>query len=332
MKRLHIQSGDAMLTQLCKVLNITQPVVQAGMGGATNPDLVAAVSNAGGLGILACSWSSADDVRRSLHQIRALTDRPFGVNFVLHLTDDAIFQICLDDRVPVFSFFRGDPGPATARAHAVGAKVLHQVTTLAEAEQACTANVDVLVAQGCEAGGHMGPMPLWTLLPEVVRIAGHRPVLAAGGIVDGQGLAAALAFGAAGVLMGTRFLASRESPATADHKQAIVNAAMGDTIPTLIWDILWGEVWTGGIRTQSLRNAMTDRWDGKENDLRAGIDAAQAKFAAAEARRDMTLIPLLAGVGAARIHDIRPAADIVRSVVHEAEQILRALGQSPTHG
>ena len=202
------------------------------------------------------------------------------------------------------------------------AKVLHQITTVAEAEQACAANVDVLVAQGCEAGGHMGPMPLWTLLPEVMRVAGHRPVLAAGGIVDGRGLAAALAFGAAGVLMGTRFLATPESPATSDHKLAIVNAGMGDIIPTLIWDILWGEVWPGGIRTQSLRNAMTDRWDGREHDLRAALDAVRAEFAAAEARQDINLIPLLAGVGAARIRDILPAADIVRNVVRDAEEII----------
>jgi len=311
-----------MHTAVCDALRISHPVVQAGMGGVTNPALVAAVSNAGGLGILACSWSSADVVRQSLRQIRALTDRPFGVNFVLHMTDDAVFQYCLDEQVPVFSFFRGDPASATARAHASGAKVLHQITTVAEAEQACAANVDVMVAQGCEAGGHMGPMPLWTLLPEVVRVAGHRPVLAAGGIVDGQGLAAALAFGAAGVLMGTRFLATPESLATAAHKQAIVNAETGDTIPTLVWDILWGEVWPGDIRTRSLRNGMTDRWDGREHDLRAGLDAVRAEFAAAEVLQDISLIPLLAGVGAARIRDILPAADIVRNVVRDAEEIL----------
>ena len=311
-----------MHTAVCDVLDISHPVVLAGMGSWTNAELVAAVSNAGGLGILGCAWSNVDDVRQSLRQIRALTDRPFGVNFVLHLTDDAVFQACLDDRVPVFSFFRGDPAPATARAHACGAKVLHQVTTVAEAEQACAAGVDVLVAQGCEAGGHMGPMPLWTLLPEVVRLAGHRPVLAAGGIIDGQGLAAALAFGAAGVLMGTRFIATPESPGTALHKQAIVNAALGDTVPTLVWDILWGEVWPGGIRTQSIRNAMTDRWDGKEAELRESIDAVRAEFAAAGVRQDISLLPLLAGVGAARIRDILPAAEIVRNVVSEAEAIL----------
>jgi nitronate monooxygenase len=314
--------GKPMHTRLCDVLNITHPVVQAGMGGATNPDLVAAVSNAGGLGILGCGWSSADEVRRSLRQIRTLTDRPFGVNFVLQMLDETTFQICLDEQVPVFSFFRGEPASATARAKATGAKVIHQVTTLAEAVEAAQAGVDVLVAQGVEAGGHSGRLPLWTLLPEVVAIAGHRPVLAAGGIVDGQGLAAALAFGAAGVLMGTRFLATPEASTLPAHKLAIVNAGIGDTLPTLVWDILWGEDWPGGIRTQGFRNALTDRWDGREDELWADIDAARAEFAAAEARQDITLLPFLAGVGAARIRAILPAADIVRTVVREADEIL----------
>ena len=238
------------------------------------------------------------------------------------MLDETIFQICLDEKVPVFSFFRGEPGPATARAQAIGAKVIHQVTTQAEAEEAVQVGVDVLVAQGVEAGGHSGRMPLWTLLPEVVAGAGNRPVLAAGGIVDGQGLAAAMAFGADGVLMGTRFLATPEASIPEAHKQAILNARMGDTLPTLVWDILWGEDWPGGIRTQAFRNPLTDRWDGREDELWADIDAARAEFAAAEARQDMTLIPFLTGVGAARIHDIKPAADIVASVVREAEEIL----------
>ena len=311
-----------MHTALCDVLNITHPVVQAGMGGSTNPELVAAVSNAGGLGILGVTWSTTADTVAALARIRELTDRPFGVNFVLHLTEDATFRACLDARVPVFSFFRGDPAPFTARAQATGARVLHQVITVPEAEQALAAGVDVLVAQGCEAGGHMGPMPLWTLLPEVVAVAGPVPVLAAGGIVDGQGLAAALGYGASGVLMGTRFIATPEAPSLAAHKQAIVAAGLGETVATMVWDILWDEVWPGGIRVRSLHNAMVDRWHGNEAELQTRIDAVRAEFIAAKAAGDITRIPLLAGVGAARIHDIRPAADIVRSVVSEAEAIL----------
>lgn len=314
-----------MHTAVCDVLKITQPVVLAGMGGATSPELVAAVSQAGGLGILACTWISADEARHALRRIRALTDRPFGVNFVLHLTDDAVFQTCLDEQVPVFSFFRGDPAPAIDRAHAVGAKTLHQITTVDEAEQACAAGVDVVIAQGCEAGGHMGPHPLWTLLPEVVRVAGARPTLAAGGIVDGPGLAAALGFGAAGVLMGTRFLATPECPVMADHKQAILNARMGDTLATPLWDILRGEVWPGNIRLQSLRNRLTDRWHGHETALLAQLDAVRAQLAEAEASCDINLLPFLAGVGAARIRDILPAAQIVRDVVRDAERILERL-------
>ena len=315
-----------MHTPLCDVLKIVHPVVLAGMGGGTNPELVAAVSEAGGLGILACTWSNVETVRQSLREIRARTDRPFGVNFVLHLTDDAVLDACLAESVPVFSFFRGDPAPAVARAHQAGAVVLHQVTSVAEAEQACAAGVDVLVAQGCEAGGHMGPLPLWTLLPEVVRIAGARPTLAAGGIVDGQGLAAALSFGASGVLMGTRFLATPESPVWPEHKQALLDAGIGDTVATLVWDLLWGEVWPGGIRTRSLKNAMTDRWHGQEAALRADLDAERGVLAGAEARRDLSIMPLLAGEGAGRIREILPAADIVRNVVREAEAVLARLG------
>src|SRR5262249_52670467 len=152
-----------------------------------------------------------DEAVAAIRQIRSLTDRPFGVNFVLHLRDDDTFAACLAERVPVFSFFRSDPAEAVARAHEAGALTIHQITTVEEATRACDVGVDVLVAQGYEAGGHMGPVPLLTLLPEVVAVAGERPVLAAGGIVDGRGLAAALCLGAAGALMGTRFLATHEN-------------------------------------------------------------------------------------------------------------------------
>jgi nitronate monooxygenase len=270
-----------MHTAVCDTLNITHPVVLAGMGGATNPELVAAVSNAGGLGILGVTWSRTEDVQRSIARIRGLTDRPFGVNFVLHLTEDATFQACLDARIPVFSFFRGDPAPFTARAQATGARVLHQVITVPEAQAALAAGVDVLVALRCEAGGHMGPLPLWTLLPEVVAVAGPVPVLAAGGIVDGQGLAAALGFGASGVLMGTRFIATPEAPSLAAIKEAIVASGLGDTVVTMVWDILWDVAWPGGIRVRSLHNAMVDRWHGNEAGLQSRIDVVRAEFNAA---------------------------------------------------
>ena len=265
---------------------------------------------------------SPEDTQDALLKIHEMTDRPFGVNFVLHETDQAVFDVCLDARVPVFSFFRGQPTEATAKAHSVGAVVLHQVTTISEVQEACAAGVDVLVAQGREAGGHMGPHPLWTLLPEVIRVAGNRPTLAAGGIVDGQGLAAALCFGAAGALVGTRFLATPEAPVSPEHKQAIIDAEMGGTIASLVWDHLWGSPWPGGIKVRSLRNAMTERWAGREDELVTKLDMVRSEFADAENRRDIRMLPMLAGEGAARIREILPAAQIVRNMIREVEEIL----------
>jgi NAD(P)H-dependent flavin oxidoreductase YrpB (nitropropane dioxygenase family) len=309
-------------TSLCDLLGIDHPVVLAGMGGATNAELVAAVSEAGGLGILACTWRATEDAVQEIRRIRTLTGRPFGVNFVLHQTQEDTFHACLDERVPVFSFFRGDPKEATARAHDTGAKVINQITTVAEAEDALAVGVDVLIAQGVEAGGHMGPIPLMSILPEVVAIAGDHPVLAAGGIVDGRGLAAVLCLGASGVLMGTRFLATLESSAWEEHKQAILDAQLGDTVASTMWDMLWGTEWPGGIRVRALRNQLTDRWAGREDELLEALETVQVQFQQANAEMDMTKLPLLTGEGGARIHDVIPAAQVVCEVMAEAEQII----------
>src|SRR5579863_4473894 len=196
-------------TRACDVLGIELPIVQAGMARAyTNAALVAAVSAGGGLGVLGCLSRPPQEAVAEIHHIRALTDRPFGVNFVLHRLNEETFAACLAEQVPVFTFYSGYPGDleaAAARAHAGGALVIHQLTTVAEAERACAAGADVLVAQGCEAGGHMGPVPRWRLLRGVGGGGGGRPVLAAGGIVDGPSLAAMLCLGASGAWMGTRF-------------------------------------------------------------------------------------------------------------------------------
>ena len=310
---------------VCDLLSIDYPVVLAGMGGATNAELVAAVSEAGGLGILACTWRSADDAVHEIQRIRSLTNRPFGVNFVLHQMQQDTFRACLAEHVPVFSFFRGDPTEAVQRAHAVGAVTIDQITSVQEAKQAVTIGVDVLIAQGCEAGGHMGPLPLWSLLPEVINVAGSRPVLAAGGLVDGKDLAAALSFGAVGIVMGTRFIATPESSARNGHKQAILDSQLGDTVATAIWDILQGVEWPGGIKVRSLRNRMTERWAGREQEMGPELESLRAASAVAEKVGDLAFLPLLAGVGSARIHELKPAGQIVRDVISEAEQILRYL-------
>ena len=312
-----------MHTAVCDALQIEHPVVQAGMARVfTNAELVAAVSNAGGLGVLGCLWRLAEEAQAEIRRIRNLTDRPFGVNFVLHRLDEAAFEACLAERVPVFCFFRGQPYPAVERAHAIGAKVVYQVTTVAEAIEACDAGVDVLVAQGHEAGGHMGPLPLMTLLPDVVAVAGDRPVLAAGGIVDGRGLAAALSMGAAGALMGTRFLATHEAPIPPGYKQAIVESETGDTVANELFDILWDDAWPG-VQTRAIRNAFVERWLGREDALRASVVSIREQRARECADDDRAEMPLLAGVGAGRIRELKSAGQVVRDVVAEAERVVR---------
>src|SRR4051812_36180317 len=151
-------------TAICDVLGILHPVVQAGMAGHTNAELVAAVSEAGGLGILAGFRRTPEQLLEDIRQVRNLTDRPFGVNFVLHLLNEETFRAALSERVPVFSLYRGNPADAVARAHAIGSLVIDQITTVQEAQYACEVGVDVLIAQGTEAGGHTGLLPLWNLL------------------------------------------------------------------------------------------------------------------------------------------------------------------------
>src|SRR5262245_19669899 len=313
-------------TTVCDVLGISHPIVQAGMARSyTSADLVAAVSAAGGLGVLGCLGRPADEAVAEIRRIRALTDRPFSVNFVLHLRDEETFAACLAERVPIFSFFRGDPTEAIARAHATGATTICQITTVEEAAQACEADADVLVAQGYEAGGHMGPTPLLALLPEVVAVAGSRPVLAAGGIVDGRGMAAALCLGASGVLMGTRFLATHEAPALAAHKRAILAARPSDTLASGIFDILWGDEWPG-VQTRAIQNQFTRRWLGREDELRMAIEELRRRRAKEGDDQNPDEMPLLAGVGAGLIHELKPASQVVREVVEEAQQVLRVWG------
>ncbi len=312
-------------TPICSLLGIAYPIVQAGMArGYTSAALAAAVSEAGGLGVLGCLDRSAAETISEIERIRELTGRPFAVNFVLHRLDEEVFAAALRRRVPIIMSFRGDPDQVVERIHAAGALSMHQVTTAAEVRQALAAGVDVLVAQGVEAGGHMGPNPLWSLLPAIVDLAGATPVLAAGGIVDGRGLAAALCLGAQGVVIGTRFLATPESPARPSHKEAIVRAGSDDTTASEMFDILWGANWPG-VQARAIRNRLTERWAGREDALRAVRDEALATLHQAEAADDSEEMVLLAGVGAARINEIVPAGDLVRAIAAEASDVLRNL-------
>jgi NAD(P)H-dependent flavin oxidoreductase YrpB (nitropropane dioxygenase family) len=193
-------------TALCDRLGIELPIIQAPMGGAVGPTIAAAVSNAGGLGMLAPWRANIDTLRRLIRETRALTSRPFGVNLVLEIPQEDRLAACLEERVPIISFFWGDPSSLVPRAKDSGSIVMHTVGSAADAKRAVGCGVDIVVAQGWEAGGHVrGTVATMPLIPAVVDAVSPMPVVAAGG------LAAALALSAAGGWIGTRFLGSHEA-------------------------------------------------------------------------------------------------------------------------
>src|ERR1041385_987151 len=188
-------------TSLCNLLGIDYPILSAPLGpDLSGPELVAAVSNAGGMGILQAQLDPPAMLREKIRQLRRMTERPFGINFILHFPIEAGFEVCLEERVPVISFFWGDPSPYIKRAHSAGVKVVHQAGSVEEAKHAVDAGADFVIAQGMEAGGHMrGEVSTFVLVPRVVDSVAPTPVVAAGGIGDARGLVAPLALGAAGV-------------------------------------------------------------------------------------------------------------------------------------
>src|SRR6478672_6275654 len=220
-----------MKTALCTRLGIELPIVQAPMGGAVGPALAAAVCNAGGLGMLVLWRADADTMRRQIPEMRALTSRPFGVNLNLDFPQEERLAVCLGEGVPIISFFWRDPSSLVPRAKAGGAIVLHTVGTAADAKRAVGCGVDIVVAQGWEAGGHVrGTVATMPLIPAVVDALSPTPVVAAGGIADGRGLAAVLALGAAGAWIGTRFLASEEVAIHPQYRERLLHANENDTV------------------------------------------------------------------------------------------------------
>ncbi|HEX5165602.1 MAG TPA: nitronate monooxygenase, partial [Thermomicrobiales bacterium] len=211
-------------TPLCDLLGIDVPIVQAPMIQAATARLAAEVSNAGGLGSLSTVMLPAAKLREEIAQVQERAERPFNVNHIMNQFDPEAWQATLEAWPPVISFALGDPGEYVEQAHAVGSLVMQQVVTVASARRAAERGVDVIIAQGSEAGGNSGLVSTLALVPQVVDAVAPIPVVAAGGIADGRGLAAVLMLGAQGVNMGTRFLASREATIPDGWKQAILDA------------------------------------------------------------------------------------------------------------
>jgi NAD(P)H-dependent flavin oxidoreductase YrpB (nitropropane dioxygenase family) len=313
-------------TPICDLLGIRHPIVLGGMGSATSPPLVAAVSNAGGLGTLGTSAFAGEQIAAAAKAIRKATDKPFGINHLLFRIKDEDYAVTLAARPAViaFAWARKDQDLRRffARAHDAGSKVMYMASTRPEAVRAAEAGADVIVAQGSEGGGHVGWMATMAIVPMVVSAVAPLPVLAAGGIADGRGLVASLALGAEGVLLGTRFLATPEAPIHENFKQAIVKSDGHDTLLTEIHDLASGQVWPGAMaRVQ--RNAVVERWMGREWAVREDREEIAQALADARKAGDVHNTTLLFGQDAGLIDSIEPAGKIVESIAAEAEEILR---------
>lgn len=312
-------------TPICDLLGIEHPVFLGGMAAHTSAPLVAAVSNAGGMGGMGMAILQAEQVREGLAAIREATEKPFSVNFLLFLVKEEHFAAALEEAPPVLSFawprLDQELGPYFDRAHEAGAKVMFMAGGVGEAVRAAKAGADVIVAQGTEGGGHVGWMACLPLVPMVVDAVNPLPVLAAGGIADGRGLAAALALGAQGVLLGTRFLATKEAPLPTSFKTAIVASDGHDTELLEIPDLAGGRVWPGAM-ARAKRNAFIERWAGREWALRAHQAQAAADLAEALKSGDADNALLYMGQDAGLIDAVLPAGDVVSRIVEEAEHVL----------
>jgi nitronate monooxygenase/enoyl-[acyl-carrier protein] reductase II len=319
-------------TPLCDLLGIDTPIICAPFGPWEQVELAAAVSGAGGLGSLGTAVLPLPDLRAQWDRMRALTDRPFAVNHTMRPFDEEAFEATIRFHPAAISFHLAVPVDLIERAHAAGILWIQQVMDRDQAEQAVAAGADVIVAQGGEAGGNSGWVATMVLVPQVVDVAGGIPVVAAGGIADGRGIAAALALGAQGVAMGTRFLASTELGIADAWKERVVAADALDAVKMVNSERVMPPYSRPGVRAEprTLRTPLVDR-------LRAdpdGVDGpavGREVVAALLAGRGHEYIPF-AGQSVGLIHEVTPAAEIMRRVVAEAEAALAAAGAAVTPG
>jgi len=312
--------------RICDLLAIEHPIVLGGMGTATAAPLVAAVSNAGGFGTLGTSAFNAATLENEIAAIHENTSKPFGINHLLFQIQEDMFAVTLraHPSVAAFAWARKEQnlGDYFQRAHDAGCKVMYSAGEVGEALRAADAGADILVAQGTEAGGHVGWMASLPLLPMMVKAVAPLPVLCAGGVADGRGLAAALALGAEGVLLGTRFMATAEAPIHVNFKQAILKSDGHDTVLTEIPDLATQRVWPGAL-SRAQRNRFIQRWAGREWSVRQNATEIGQQAAAARAVGDVENASLSFGQDAGLIDSIKSVKDVIQDIVAEAEEIMR---------
>lgn len=315
-------------------LGVAVPLVQAPIGSAARPELAAAVSEAGGLGMLALTWHGPGGARDRICEVRRRTLRPFGANLVLDFPVDDILTVCLREAVPVVSTFWGDPQLVSRRIRDAGALHMHTVGSVPEALHAAGCGVDVIVAQGWEAGGHIrGTTTTMVLVPAVVDAVGPVPVMASGGISDGRGVAAALVLGAQGVWLGTRFLATPQALAHRLYQEQLVASSAEDTVHTRCFDGGWPDA-----PHRALRNTTVQRWESAgsppspdrpgEEDVVAVDDNGRPHhryedlIPLPDMTGDLAAMALYAGQSVELVRDIRPAEALVRDLTAQTIDVI----------
>jgi enoyl-[acyl-carrier protein] reductase II len=309
-------------TPLCDQLGIEVPIFLAGMGGVAYADVCAAVSEAGGFGTLGMAGEDPEGIRREMRRVRERTDKPFGVDLLAALPDAmlAAIDVIVDEGAKAFIAGLGVPRPVVKRCHDAGLLVMSMCGKVSHAVAAEEAGCDVVVAQGTEAGGHTGRVAGMALIPQIVD-AVSIPVVAAGSIVDGRGLAAALAFGAQGIWMGTRFIASHEARAAEGYKKWITRARDEDTIVTRCYS---------GKPMRVLRNPYVDDWERRSDEIQKfpeqmSISAredvlALLRGADSEVNAERDCMPL--GQGAGAVTDVLSCREIIERTMSEAERVI----------
>jgi nitronate monooxygenase len=327
-------------TKICDLLGIELPIMSAGMGGVALAPLAAAVSEAGGIGTIALSGFSPNAIHKEIASARELTGKPLAVNLLIPFLRAGAVETILDEPIQAVTFFWGDPAAHErylTQLRQVGIKTIWQCGSTAEALAAKRAGVDIIMAQGFEAGGHVyGQVTTLALIPEARDAIGEMPMIAAGGMADGRGLAAALALGADGAVFGTRFLATTESAAHHEYKRRILAAHADATVHTTLFDVGWPDAPHRVLRTTAL-----DQWElagrppsgkrpGEGGQVctlrRAGVEIPLVRYSVSPPSSfmegDLEGLPFYAGQSVGLVNESKPAGDIVRSIAREAREVI----------
>ena len=308
-------------TGICDQLGIEYPIILAGMGGVSMHRLVAAVSNAGGLGVIGGATLGAEQLRAEIYKTRELTDKPFAVDLLAPIPDmiRPQMQVVFDEGVKIFVAGLAVPQEFIVEMHARGMIVIVMIGKVRHAVKSVQAGADIVAAQGTEAGGHTGEIGALALIPQVVD-AVKIPVLAAGGIADGRGLVAALALGAQGVIVGTRFIATPEAQAAPEYRAAILRSGEADTVRTRCYT---------GKPARTIRNTYNEAWERKSDQIQpfpmqvmVSVQEGVMDYMGVAGGADPERCFMPAGQGMGLIREIKPAGEVLADIVREAEAVL----------